>query len=183
MINSLIFFSVLLSPQVLPLEAACTKTKKVQMEERNVYCGAYFTKVLLNKFVCFIFFLCLCTAAQFLRKQYLRREFLQKHKCQLGFSDELIGVWWAIGQRSRSKWLHVHPVNANVICREFLLIWYNRLVGFGSKLISFWWPKVEGQCQELMSGMLWGNFPQWSSWTLLWTDFSAQRSKVKVTVT
>uniref|UniRef100_A0A3B4XB73 F-box and WD repeat domain containing 10 n=1 Tax=Seriola lalandi dorsalis TaxID=1841481 RepID=A0A3B4XB73_SERLL len=36
---------------VKPFEAAYAKikTKTVQMEERNVYCGAYFTKVLLNK--------------------------------------------------------------------------------------------------------------------------------------
>uniref|UniRef100_A0A3B4UGY0 F-box and WD repeat domain containing 10 n=1 Tax=Seriola dumerili TaxID=41447 RepID=A0A3B4UGY0_SERDU len=37
--------------KVKPFEAAYAKikTKTVQMEERNVYCGAYFTKVLLNK--------------------------------------------------------------------------------------------------------------------------------------
>ncbi|XP_071318147.1 F-box and WD repeat domain containing protein 10B isoform X2 [Trachinotus anak] len=37
--------------KVLPFEAAYAKikTKTVQMEERNVYCGAYFTKVLLGK--------------------------------------------------------------------------------------------------------------------------------------
>ncbi|XP_026207544.1 CMT1A duplicated region transcript 1 protein [Anabas testudineus] len=37
--------------KAVPFEAAYTKvkTKTVQMEERNVYCGAYFTKVLLNK--------------------------------------------------------------------------------------------------------------------------------------
>ncbi|XP_044035328.1 F-box/WD repeat-containing protein 10 [Siniperca chuatsi] len=37
--------------KVKPFEAAYAKikTQTVQMEERNVYCGAYFTKVLLNK--------------------------------------------------------------------------------------------------------------------------------------
>ncbi|XP_028989366.1 LOW QUALITY PROTEIN: F-box/WD repeat-containing protein 10 [Betta splendens] len=37
--------------QFTPFEAAYAKiqTKTVQMEERNVYCGAYFTKVLLNR--------------------------------------------------------------------------------------------------------------------------------------
>ncbi|XP_039991368.1 F-box/WD repeat-containing protein 10 [Xiphias gladius] len=37
--------------KVRPFEAAYAKikTRTVQMEERNVYCGAYFTKVLLNK--------------------------------------------------------------------------------------------------------------------------------------
>lgn len=42
------------SSQVEPFEAAYAKvrTKTVQMEERNVYCGAYFTTVLLDKSVC-----------------------------------------------------------------------------------------------------------------------------------
>ncbi|KAK2884556.1 hypothetical protein Q8A73_021030 [Channa argus] len=37
--------------KIMPFETAYAKirTKTVQMEERNVYCGAYFTKVLLNK--------------------------------------------------------------------------------------------------------------------------------------
>ncbi|KAG7227685.1 hypothetical protein INR49_029446, partial [Caranx melampygus] len=37
--------------KVMPFEAAYAniKTKTVRMEERNVYCGAYFTKVLLDK--------------------------------------------------------------------------------------------------------------------------------------
>ncbi|XP_072229389.1 F-box and WD repeat domain containing protein 10B [Leuresthes tenuis] len=35
--------------RVKPFEAAYAKTKTVQMEERNVYCGAYFTKMLQDK--------------------------------------------------------------------------------------------------------------------------------------
>uniref|UniRef100_A0A4W6DZC6 F-box and WD repeat domain containing 10 n=1 Tax=Lates calcarifer TaxID=8187 RepID=A0A4W6DZC6_LATCA len=48
-INTLIIFSLV--SQVKPFQAAYAKikTKTVQMEERNVYCGAYFTKVVLNK--------------------------------------------------------------------------------------------------------------------------------------
>ncbi|KAM4525407.1 F-box and WD repeat domain containing protein 10B isoform 2-T2 [Odontesthes bonariensis] len=40
-----------LTVPVKPLEATCAiiKTKTVQMEERNVYCGAYFTKMLLDE--------------------------------------------------------------------------------------------------------------------------------------
>lgn len=42
--------------QMKPFEAAYAniKTKTMQMEERNIYCGAYFTTVLLNKLVCSI---------------------------------------------------------------------------------------------------------------------------------
>lgn len=41
--------------QAMPFGAAYAKikTKTVRMEERNIYCGAYFTKVLLDKLVGF----------------------------------------------------------------------------------------------------------------------------------
>uniref|UniRef100_A0A3Q3JNJ7 Uncharacterized protein n=1 Tax=Monopterus albus TaxID=43700 RepID=A0A3Q3JNJ7_MONAL len=47
------FIILFLFSQMKPFEAAYAKikTKTVQMEERNIYCGAYFAKVLLNMFV------------------------------------------------------------------------------------------------------------------------------------
>lgn len=48
--NTLIVFIWVVS-QLKPFKSAYAniKTTAVQMEERNVYCGAYFTKVLLDK--------------------------------------------------------------------------------------------------------------------------------------